>query len=92
MHEFIHAYFYMVRLRREDFKQMDQHTMMVNLLEPMQRAMIERFQISAEDALALAWGGLHETTAWEELPSDRQSTIIRVNTEYRNGTRGLKCN
>jgi hypothetical protein len=50
--------------------------------------------ISLQDAEALSWGGLQETSAWASLQiSDpmKVDLILRTNANYRNGNLGSIC-
>ncbi len=48
-----------------------------------------------DDAVALAWGGLQKSIAWQTLlatdPAKAQAIAI-VNRDYRAGNKGIKCN
>lgn len=50
--------------------------------------------MSEEDAEALAWGGLHETSAWQRLVDSNPTNsneITQTNINHANGTKGTDC-
>jgi hypothetical protein len=95
MHETIHALLASQGKRGE----LLHHTEMVtSYINPMVDALRYSFLMSREDALALAWGGLGDTSAWQALPQAQKQNIINNNSRYKNvnGTRqnapGTRCN
>jgi hypothetical protein len=94
MHEILHAYM--------DFDNVlagfNQHGYMVtNYLYAMSYDLKQLFPgISDDDATALAWGGLGETTAWLDLVRDhpdQANAIVEKNKQYKDatGTKGTRC-
>jgi hypothetical protein len=46
------------------------------------------------EAEALAWGGLHETTAWQKLVNKnpaKANEIIQINNDHASGIKGTDC-
>ena len=64
----------------------------------MAHALELTFLMSNTVGTALAWGGLGETSAWQNLSPQQQQNILDINSYYKNinGTRqnapGTKCN
>ncbi|WP_142687423.1 hypothetical protein [Chitinophaga polysaccharea] len=93
MHEVLHAYFKALNVN----PLMEDHNEMGLLyVDEMAAGIREVYpSISADDAKALAWGGLHESYSWLNLvrtsPTGAQS-IIDKNKAYKRGQSGTKCN
>lgn len=81
MHESIHALLFSQGKRGE----LQNHIEMVNsYINPMADALRFSFLMSREDAVALAWGGLGDTSAWQALTQAQQQNIININSSHKN--------
>jgi hypothetical protein len=88
-HELLHAY--LDYLDAETNYDNTQHEIMANnYVSIMASDLQENFGLSGKEANALAWGGLHETTAWQSVTN--KNYILEVNQKHKNGTTGTKCN
>ncbi|MEA5406089.1 hypothetical protein VB776_24330 [Arcicella sp. DC2W] len=95
MHEIIHAQL----SAQGKMGNLLNHIEMANsYINPMARALMFIYLLNETDAKALAWGGLHETTAWNQLTESERTNITLINSKYKNlnGTRqnspGTHCN
>jgi hypothetical protein len=91
-HEAIHA---ILKINTEDTI-FDSHEQMASdYLEEMSDALKELFPaISIQDAAALVWGGLFETSSWNKLAANDPSSanqILKINQGYLNGAKGKAC-
>ena len=46
--------------------------------------------ISLQDAIDLAWGGLDQTSAWAALSQADRDRITQTNWDYRHAAKGTK--
>lgn len=69
----------------------DHQNMANNYLAFLSQALMEHFNISSIEANHLAWGGLHDTSKWENLSQSLKNQIIETNNKYRNSEKGVKC-
>lgn len=58
----------------------------------LSNVIIDQFGIKKSHAEALAWGGLGETDAFEKLGETKQNYFGLINSEYKDGKKGTKCN
>jgi len=90
-HESIHAYL----AANSRMSELDHQVMAELYISKMISGIKELYpNISLQDAEALSWGGLQETSAWASLQiSDpmKVDLILRTNANYRNGNLGSIC-
>ena len=81
-HEILHSYLTLY----EDFDRNLHHDEMANkYVYPMADAIKAMYpSISTQDAIDLAWGGLHATNAWNELSSGAKDRINETIEKYKN--------
>jgi hypothetical protein len=98
-HEVLHAYLelYFIKNGKGQYVINPQHNAMADkYVTLISGALINDYGIPANDAWALAWGGLQETTLWDGpnaiFSKTQKDAIALVNTKYRDGTKGSYCN
>ncbi len=93
IHECVHAY--MATFQANGARPMgplQQHEAMVVYIQPMAGFLNSRNNVPMDDAIALAWGGLHETNAWKsDLSEEYRQYVIKINQDYKNGKGNFKC-
>lgn len=88
-HEFLHA----ILFHRGIISGNQHEPIATGYINILANALREHFpNLSVIDATRLAWGGLQETTAWSNLSSSEQASIIATNNAYRNRQSGTGCN
>lgn len=93
IHEVLHGYLAYTR----DPKLFNDHEEMaesyVNFMKSSLLSLMPN--LPPTDAEALAWGGLHETSAWKKIVDNnptKSNEIIKVNENHTSGLSGSKCN
>jgi hypothetical protein len=91
-HEVLHAY---LGYSRDPKKFNDHEEMASNYINLMSSALKGLFpNISDNQARALSWGGLHETSAWQNLVNNnpiKANEITSINKNHADGNSGTKC-
>lgn len=89
IHELVHGYYHETtgRSLSEDAQHIDMATYYV---QPMAQALVGLYGMSPENATAVAWGGLGETSQWKAKSASEQNNIININGNYRTGVSGYK--
>jgi hypothetical protein len=91
-HEVLHAY---LGYSRDPKKFNDHEEMASNYINLMSSALKGLFpNIPNNHAQALSWGGLHETSAWQELVNNnpiKANEITAINKNHQDGDSGTNC-
>ena len=92
-HEFLHAYMNYLNLPNVRYNDIIDHNEMANkYLKILSQILVDQYGISMSHAEALSWGGLGETDLFQKLSVDKINAIVDINKDYKNGTKGTKCN
>ena len=95
LHEILHAYFMATSANKQKYIDIDHNNMGLFYIDKMADGLQEIYStLSRDDAVALAWGGVHESYSWSRLVVDapaEANRILQANNDYKNGISGTKC-
>lgn len=92
LHEVLHAY---LGYSRSSSLFNDHEEMANEYINLMMTSLQNLFpNMSNKDAEALSWGGLHKTSAWQNLVNGnptKANEITQINKDYADGNKGTGC-
>jgi hypothetical protein len=91
-HEFLHAYLGYLNLPILPDGGPEHEEMAKAYAGNLSAILVNEFGIRKDQALALSWGGLQETTTYGDKTDTEKNYISQINQAYRNGSKGTKCN
>lgn len=88
MHEFLHAY---IRIHNLAPGSLEHEYMATHYLNEMANALRYHYGTPQVEAIALAWGGLQGTNAWNSLPAAAQANYTDIQRDHRYSAKGKPC-